>query len=167
MDNKIEILPWIPGEKRRSNIWRENNWEFLQSLKEQDSSDSGVTVTPEQICRVTCWWSFRTWKTRRLLRAPEIKDHLWGKTGTPNRRRGGITWGRQLSKHWGRYPLSIRCPARYHSEVRAKWSCNRDYPGGPVAGTPLPQCRAPRFSHWSGNWIPHAAAKTWHSQISE
>ena len=28
------------------------------------------------------------------------------------------------------------------------------------------QCRGPGFDPWSGNWIPHAAAETWYSQIN-
>ena len=41
----------------------------------------------------------------------------------------------------------------------------RDYPGGPVAETPCSQCRGPGFDPWSGNWLPYATTKTWHSQI--
>ena len=33
-------------------------------------------------------------------------------------------------------------------------------PGGPVAKTPGSQCRGPGFQPWSGNQIPHAAAKS-------
>ena len=33
------------------------------------------------------------------------------------------------------------------------------YPGGPEANTPRSECRGPRFSPWSGNWIPHAATQ--------
>ena len=33
-----------------------------------------------------------------------------------------------------------------------------------MAKTPCFQCRGPGFDLWSGNWIPHAAAKTQHSQ---
>ena len=29
------------------------------------------------------------------------------------------------------------------------------------------QCRGPRFDPWLGNWIPHAATKTQHSQINK
>ena len=32
----------------------------------------------------------------------------------------------------------------------------RDFPGGPVGGTPHSKCRGPRFHPWSGSWIPHA-----------
>ena len=32
-------------------------------------------------------------------------------------------------------------------------------PGGPVVKTLHPQCKGPRFDPWSGNWIPHGAAK--------
>ena len=35
----------------------------------------------------------------------------------------------------------------------------RNFPCGPVAKAPCSQCRGPRFNPWSGNWIPHAAAK--------
>ena len=47
---------------------------------------------------------------------------------------------------------------RYYSAII------RDFPGGPVTKTPSSQCRGPRFAPWSGNWIPHAAIKTWHSK---
>ena len=33
------------------------------------------------------------------------------------------------------------------------------FPGGPVAETPSSQCRGPGYDPWSGNQIPHAAAK--------
>ena len=38
-----------------------------------------------------------------------------------------------------------------------------DFPHGPGAMTPSPQCRGPRFNPWSGNWIPHSAAKGSHA----
>ena len=42
-----------------------------------------------------------------------------------------------------------------------------DFPGGPVAKTLRSHCRGPRFHPWSGNEIPHTAAKTQCSQINE
>ena len=65
--------------------------------------------------------------------------------------------------------------------ILENWN-SRDFPGGPVAKTPRSQCRGPGFDPWSGNWIlhaatksshaaakkiPHAATKTWHSQINK
>ena len=50
---------------------------------------------------------------------------------------------------------------------RGKSDAGRDFPGGPVAKTPCSQCRGPRFDPWSGNKIPHAAAKSRHSQINK
>ena len=44
---------------------------------------------------------------------------------------------------------------------------SKGFPGGPVAKTAGSQCRAPRSDPWSGNYIPHAAINTWHSQISK
>ena len=41
------------------------------------------------------------------------------------------------------------------------------FSGGPVAKTPHYQCKGPRFEPLSGNSIPHAATKTWHSQINK
>ena len=32
-----------------------------------------------------------------------------------------------------------------------------NFPSGPVAKTPLSQCRRLRFNPWSGNEMPHAA----------
>ena len=43
----------------------------------------------------------------------------------------------------------------------------RDFPGVPVVKTPRSQCRGPGLDPWSGNWIPHAAAKTQHSQMNK
>ena len=37
-----------------------------------------------------------------------------------------------------------------------------DFPGGPVANTPCSQCGELGFNPWSGNEIPHAAAKSSH-----
>ena len=42
-----------------------------------------------------------------------------------------------------------------------------DFPSSPMAKTPRSQCWGPRFNPWSGNWIPHATTKTWHSQINK
>ena len=42
-----------------------------------------------------------------------------------------------------------------------------DFPGGPGAKAPCFQCRRSGFDPWSGNSIPHAAAKTWCSQINK
>ena len=42
-----------------------------------------------------------------------------------------------------------------------------DFAGGPVAKILSSQCRAPGFHPRLRNWIPHATAKTWHSQINE
>ena len=39
----------------------------------------------------------------------------------------------------------------------------RDFPQGLVAMTPRSRCRVPRSKPWSGNWIPHAAAKSSHA----
>lgn len=39
-------------------------------------------------------------------------------------------------------------------------SKKRDFPGGPVAKTPLSQCRSPRFSPWSGHHSPQVVTKT-------
>ena len=33
----------------------------------------------------------------------------------------------------------------------------QDFPGGPLAKTPRPQCRRPRLNSWSGSYIPRAA----------
>ena len=42
------------------------------------------------------------------------------------------------------------------------------YLGTPlVAETLHSQARGPRFNPWSGNWFPHAATKTRHSQINK
>ena len=37
--------------------------------------------------------------------------------------------------------------------------------GGPAAGTLQSQSKGPVFNPWSGNQVPHATTKTWHSQI--
>ena len=37
----------------------------------------------------------------------------------------------------------------------------RDLPSSPGAKTPCSQCRASEFNPWSGNWILHAATKSW------
>ena len=42
-----------------------------------------------------------------------------------------------------------------------------DFPGGPVVKTQSSQCRGPGFNPWSGNYVSHAPAKTWHSQINK
>ena len=44
------------------------------------------------------------------------------------------------------------------SEIQA-----RNVPSGPVAKTPHSQCRGPMFNPWSGNYIPHATAKSSHA----
>ena len=31
---------------------------------------------------------------------------------------------------------------------------NREFPAGPVVGTPCFHCRGPEFSPWLGNWDP-------------
>ena len=38
-------------------------------------------------------------------------------------------------------------------------TCDKDFPGGPVAKTPCSQCRGPGFEPCSGNEIPHTATK--------
>ena len=43
----------------------------------------------------------------------------------------------------------------------------RDFPGGPEAKNPSVQCRGLELDPWSGNYIPHATAKTWCSQINK
>ena len=43
----------------------------------------------------------------------------------------------------------------------------RGFPGGPVTKTLYSQCTGPRVNPWSGNQIPRAAMKTWHSQINK
>ena len=40
----------------------------------------------------------------------------------------------------------------------------RDFPGGPMAKTPPP---VQAFNPWLGNSIPHAANKSWCSQINK
>ena len=40
-------------------------------------------------------------------------------------------------------------------------------PGGPVAKTPSPQCRGPRFEPWSGNLIPQAATMSLHAATKD
>ena len=65
-------------------------------------------------------------------------------------------------------------PAAWAMHLAMCWKGKiRDFPGGPAAKTPCCQCRGPRFNPWSGNYIPHvttedphAATKTWCSQIS-
>ena len=42
-----------------------------------------------------------------------------------------------------------------------------DFSDGPVAKTLGSQCTGSRFDPWSGNYIPHAATKTWHSRINK
>ena len=44
---------------------------------------------------------------------------------------------------------------------------NRDFPGGPVAGTLSAPCRGPRFDPWSGNQIPRAATKSLYTAIKK
>ena len=39
-----------------------------------------------------------------------------------------------------------------------------DLPGGPAAKIPYSQCKGPRSTPCSGNWIPHAATRAWHNQ---
>ena len=53
-------------------------------------------------------------------------------------------------------------------------TCDKDFPGGPVAKTPCSQCRGPGFEPCSGTRshilqpkITSATAKTWHSQINK
>ena len=60
-----------------------------------------------------------------------------------------------------------------HAELREKDLAERleledagDLPGGPVTKTPHSQCWGPGFDPWSGNKVPHAAARTQHSQIN-
>ena len=38
-------------------------------------------------------------------------------------------------------------------------------PGGPVGKTLCSQGRGPRIHPWSGNWIPHATAKSLHATV--
>ena len=45
--------------------------------------------------------------------------------------------------------------------------CGRDFPGGPVAKALCSWCRGPRFNPWSGNQIPCATTKIWHSWINK
>ena len=43
-----------------------------------------------------------------------------------------------------------------------------DFPGGPVAlKTSHSRCRQPSFGSWSGNLIPHAAAKSLHAATQD
>ena len=50
---------------------------------------------------------------------------------------------------------SSRQNIRMRKEDNGECQCLRDgswnFPGGPVAKTPCPQCRGPRFNPWSGN----------------
>ena len=39
-----------------------------------------------------------------------------------------------------------------------------DFPCGPVAKTPCSKCRQPGFYSCLGNWILHAATKSWHAK---
>ena len=39
---------WIPEGKGRSKLWGESDWGFLRPVKEQDSLDLGIPVTPKQ-----------------------------------------------------------------------------------------------------------------------
>ena len=45
------------------------------------------------------------------------------------------------------------------AQTGIKSPCSWDFPGGPVAKTPLSPCRGHGFNHWSGNQIPRAAAE--------
>ena len=44
---------------------------------------------------------------------------------------------------------------------------NRDFPGGSVAGTRYSIAGGPSFNPGSGNQIPHATTKTWHSLLNK
>ena len=44
---------------------------------------------------------------------------------------------------------------------------SRDFPGDPVAKTPCSECRGPGFDPWSGNEIPHATTKSFHTPAKE
>ena len=48
-----------------------------------------------------------------------------------------------------------------------KKKISRTFPGDPEAKTLCSQCRGPEFNPWSGNLIPHAAAKAGNSQINK
>ena len=70
------------------------------------------------------------------------------------------TWGK-----WGvKQPGCNITDSKKQSFERKEF---RDFLGGPVAKTLSSQCREPRFDPWSGDWIPRAATKTWHSQINK
>ena len=72
---------------------------------------------------------------------------------------------------------SLEKGAATHSSIpawRIPWSVwghkksdMRDIPGGPAAKALCSQCRGPGFDPWSGNLIPHAAAKARNSQINK
>ena len=51
-------------------------------------------------------------------------------------------------------------------EIDIQKKVRLDFPGGPVAKILCSQCRRPGFAPWLGNSIPHAATKTWCSQIN-
>ena len=77
MEDRIKIHPiGVPGEKGRSNIWRESGWEFLQLLKEQDSSDSGIKVNPKQIYTKSPRDEVSEHERRGDWKPPERKDPL-------------------------------------------------------------------------------------------
>ena len=43
--------------------------------------------------------------------------------------------------------------------LKKKKKKERNFPRGPVAGTVCVQFRAPGFSPWSRNWIPHGMTR--------
>ena len=67
---------------------------------------------------------------------------------------------------WGHRELDITEWLTHTQERRADgrtWA-HEDFVGGPhVAKMPHSQSRRPDFDLWSGNWIPHAATKSFHA----
>ena len=67
---------------------------------------------------------------------------------------------------WGHRELDITEWLTHTQERRADgrtWA-HEDFVGGPhVAKMPHSQSRRPEFDLWSGNWIPHAATKSFHA----
>ena len=91
----------------------------------------------------------------------------------PNWEATGLAWHslstflNQVPRY--RYASQIPLPLPLHNMIihcGLKKCKIRDFPGGPVPKTPCSQCRGSRFDPWSGNYIPHVATKTQHSQIN-
>lgn len=114
--NKKHLRWWQPGVRR--TLWKWPDWRLVffdaASIPWFTWSAFGLLVAEESSHRVSGWWGWLLWLSRRRL-----YRHCW--SGLPN----GESFGHSLQAHWASREFSFSwfewCPFLHHPALTSSW----------------------------------------------